>query len=100
MARLNSKVVNWKPSKGKTKGIMSTYDAIEGNKDTLFHIHLANKSWGNEWYALVSSRHYENAKMVLAVRGKGNSLPIALNCLDDLIYLESEMREMEGVKKC
>lgn len=95
MARLSAKVKDWTPMKGKAKGLASTYDACCGNRDTLFDIHITHKSWGNEWYELVKCKSYESAKMVLAIRGKGECLAIALNCIDDLAYLEAEMRKIE-----
>ena len=99
MARVGRKVYDWTPKKGKTKGLMSTYDAVQGNLDTLFDICITHKSWGREWYQLVERKSYKNAKMVLAAKGSGECLSIALDCIDDLAYLMNEMNEMDkGVK--
>ena len=97
MARVSRKVYDWTPKKGKGKSIMEIYDAIEGNKDTLFDIYLTHKAWGEDWYRLVRLNSYENAKAVLISRKKAQGIffLIALNCIDDLIHLESEMREKE-----
>ncbi len=103
MARVSYKVKEWSPKKGKAKGLMSTYDAVNGNLDTLFDIHITHKSWGDEWYRLVQCKSYENAKMVLAAKGKGECLDIAMDCIDDLAYLMAEMerldRELEESKR-
>jgi hypothetical protein len=95
MARVSVKVYEWTPKKGRAKGLMSTYDAIEGNLDTLFNIHITHKSWGNEWYRLVTSKAYQSAKMMLAARGKGDCVVIAMNCIDDLAYLMAEMKKLD-----
>lgn len=95
MARVSAKVYEWKPKKGKARGLMMTYDAVQGNLDTLFNICVTHKSWGREWYELVERKSYKSAKMVLVNRGKGECLAIALDCIDDLAYLMSEMDRMD-----
>ena len=95
MARLSAKVKDWEPSKGAVKGLSNIYDAAVGNRDTLFDIYVTHRSWGEEWYELVRCKSYENAKLMLATRGKGECLTIALNCIDDLAYLEAEMAQIE-----
>ena len=95
MARVSYKVYDWTPKKGKAKGLMNTYDAIEGNLDTLFNISITHKTWGNEWYQLVKCKAYHSAKMVLAAKGKGDCLVIAMNCIDDLAYLEAQMKRLD-----
>ena len=95
MARVSAKVYDWKPQKGKAIGLMKTYDAIEGNLDTLFNIHVTHKNWGKEWYQLVKCRAYNSAKMMLASRGKGDCLVIAMNCIDDLAFLEAQMKLLD-----
>lgn len=91
MGRQSTKVRDWTPAKGKVQGTMDIYYAIEGNKDTLWHIRNGNKSWGNEWYDLVMAHCYEAAKMRLVLDGKGNSLATAICCIEDIIALEKEM---------
>ena len=71
------------------------YDAINENKNELFHIHITHKKWGNEWYELVLVQSYENAKIVLASRGKGNALVNALECIDEIARLEAQMKIIE-----
>ena len=95
MARVKAKVYEWAPAKGKAKGLMNTYDAIEGNLDILFDIHNTHKSWGKEWYQLVKCKAYHSAKMMLATRGKGDCVVIAMNCIDDLAYLEAQMKRID-----
>ena len=95
MARVSYKVYDWQPKKGKTKGLMQTYDAVQGNLDTLFNICITHKSWGREWYQLVERKSYESAKLVLATKGKGDCLAIALDCIDDLAFLMNEMDLMD-----
>ena len=95
MARVSVKVTEWKPQKGKAKGLGQTYDAIEGNLDTLFNIHVTHKKWGKEWYQLVKCKAYNSAKMVLASKGKGDCLVIAMNCIDDLAYLQAQMKLLD-----
>lgn len=95
MARLSAKVKDWAPSKGAVRGLSNIYDAAVGNRDTLFDIYVTHKSWGDEWYELVRCKSYENAKLRLVARGKGRCLAIALNCIDDLAYLEAEIMRIE-----
>lgn len=75
--------------------LSSIYDAINENKNELFHIHITHKKWGNEWYELVLMQSYENAKIVLASRGKGKSLVTALDCIDAIARLEAQMKLIE-----
>lgn len=95
MARVKAAVYDWTPKKSSAKGLMKTYDAIEGNLDTLFNIHVTHKTWGNEWYKLVKCKAYNSAKMMLAARGKGDCLVIAMNCIDDLAFLEAQMKLLD-----
>lgn len=91
MGRQSTKVRDWSPSKGKAKGTMNVYYAIESNKDTLFDIHIGNKSWGDEWYDLVRAHCYAEAKAKLLIEGKGKSVTIAICCINDIIALENEL---------
>ena len=97
MARVSNKVYEWRPRKGKGKCIMDAYYAIEGNKDTLFNIYKTHKKWGNDWYALIMGGAYKLAKEVLIAQKKANGecFLIALNCIEDLIHLEEEMKTLE-----
>ncbi len=80
MARVSEKVKAY--TKGKTK---PGWDGTESLKDLLFDIHVAHKSWGNGWYELVRLHLYDDAKIMLAVHGKGECLSKALDIIDELI---------------
>lgn len=97
MARVKTAVYDWTPKKGKGKSLMDTYYAIEENKNTLFDIYKTHKNWGSKWYDLVRANLYEEAKMVLIAEKKadGFCFMIAIRCVEDLMYLESEMKSME-----
>jgi hypothetical protein len=71
------------------------YDAINESKNELFHIHIRHKKWGNEWYELVLLKSYDNAKIVLASRGKGEDMVDAMDCIDEIARLEMQMRMIE-----
>ena len=94
MARISAKVNNWKPQRGKGKCIMDTYYAIQGNKDTLCDIMYTHKSWGKDWYDMASIGAYEDAKQMLIANKKANGecLLVAINCINDLMHLEEEMK--------
>lgn len=97
MARVSNKVYEWSPKKGKAKGLASVYDATVNCLNTLFDIYHTHKTWGEDWYELVRMKSYENAKMVLIARkqAKGKCFLIALNCIEDLAYLDAEMKLLE-----
>ena len=97
MARVKAKVYDWTPKKGKGKCLMDIYYATEENKNTLFDIHITHKMWGKKWYDLVKARLYEEAKTALIANGRvdGMCFIVAIRCIDDLAYLESQMQELE-----
>lgn len=82
MARISARVKYY--SKGKAdKG----YWGEQGLKDLLHDIHVTNKSWGNDWYELVQVRAYEAAKMMIALKAKGECRSKALDIIDELIEI-------------
>lgn len=97
MARVSYKVYEWTPKKGKGKCLMDVYQASEENKNTLFDIYQTHKKWGSRWYELVRVGLYEDAKSTLIAQKKadGFCFVIAIQCIDDLAYLESEMKKLD-----
>lgn len=71
------------------------YDAITNNRNELFRIHLTHKKWGKEWYELVEMKNYDDAKMILISRAKGNALIDALDCINELAQLEAQIKVLE-----
>lgn len=105
MARVSYKVNEWSPKKGKAKGLMGTYDAVEGNLDTLFDIHITHKSWGEEWWYRVKYKAYDSARELLRQNAKrGKCFDVAMACIDDLEYLMAKMerldKKLEDKKRC
>ena len=80
MARLSERVKQY--TKGKAdKGYWGTQEL----QDTLWDIYITHKSWGDEWYNEVRLRYYEDAKILLAIHGKGECRNKALDIIDELM---------------
>ena len=77
--------------------LSALYDAIAENRNELFRIHITHKKWGNEWYRLVETKNYDDAKLVLigCAKGKGEDLITALNCLNTIPRLEAQITMIE-----
>lgn len=80
MARVSAR------AKAYTKGKASKgYWGGQEIKDVLFDIYCTHKSWGKEWYRMVELGLYEEAKMKLAVKAKGEYRAKAMDAIDELI---------------
>lgn len=80
MGRMSNKVKGY--TKGKTeKGYWGTREL----KHILLDIHCDHKSWGNEWYEKVLLKNFDGAKVLLAIKGKGECRNKALDIIDELI---------------
>ena len=97
MARVSYKVYEWTPKKGKGKCLSDIYYAAEENKDTLFNIHITHKMWGRKWYNLVQAKMYDEAIKALVDNKKidGLSFVVAVRCIEDLAFLESEIEKLD-----
>ena len=97
MARISNKALNYASGKGDCNTTMGIFDQIQEVLNTLFDIRCSmKKKWGYEWYDYARYGRYEMALDLLITKPACISKSVAIQCINDLQYLQTKMREMEG----
>lgn len=96
MARVSNRVANYTLGKGVCQNKQSLFYTIQEVYNTMFDIRCSmKKKWGYEWYDLARYGDYEGARRELIGKPACIAKSVAIQCIDDLEYLQAEMEKME-----
>ena len=100
MPRLSNRVTNYTLGKGACQNKQSIFYTIQEIYNTMFDIRCSTKKkWGYAWYDYARYGHYAEARQELINKPACMAKSVALQCIDDLEYLQAVMNAMEkGVK--
>lgn len=96
MGRISNRVANYTLGKGSCKDKQGVFYTIQEVYNTMFDIRCSTKKkWGYLWYDLARYGDYEGARRELINKPACIAKSVAIQCVDDLEYLQALMDQME-----
>ena len=96
MPRISNRVKDYQSARGCGGTKMNVFDATQEVLNTMFDIRCSQKKqWGYEWYDLARYGFYDRAKEELITKPACMAKSVALQCIEDLKYLQNQAIRME-----